>query len=138
VTVLVIDTNAYSGFLRGDAKAVRILRGAHEIHLPLIVLAELLAGFAAGTRLKKNREELARFMASPRVHMLKPDEKTAQHYADVYTALRAQRTPIPTNDLWIAALARQHRMPLLSFDAHFSLVPGLALVRASAVRGTPD
>jgi tRNA(fMet)-specific endonuclease VapC len=128
VTAVVIDTNAYSGFLRGDAKAVNVLRTAHEIHLPLIVLAELLAGFTAGTRLKKNREELARFMASPRVHMLKPDEKTAQHYADVYAALRAQGTPIPTNDLWIAALARQHRMPLLTFDVHFSAVPGLALV----------
>lgn len=128
MTAVVIDTNAYSGFLRGDAKAVNVLRTAHEIHLPLIVLAELLAGFTAGTRLKKNREELARFMASPRVHMLKPDEKTAQHYADVYAALRAQGTPIPTNDLWIAALARQHRMPLLTFDVHFSAVPGLALV----------
>lgn len=128
MSALVVDTNAYSGFLLGNAKAVSILRAAHEIHLPLIVLAELLAGFAAGTRSRRNREELARFMASPRVHMLKPDQKTAQHYADVYAALRAQGTPIPTNDLWIAALARQHRMPLLSFDAHFSLVPGLALV----------
>jgi tRNA(fMet)-specific endonuclease VapC len=128
VTAVVIDTNAYSGFLRGDAKAVKVLRTAHEIHLPLIVLAELLAGFTAGIRLKKNREELARFMASPRAHLLRPDEKTAQHYADVYAALRAQGTPIPTNDLWIAALARQHRMPLLTFDAHFSAVPGLTLV----------
>ena len=128
MSVLVIDTNAYSGFLRGEAKAVKFLRAAHEIHLPLIVLAELLCGFAGGTRLKKNREELARFMASPRVHLLKPDEKTAQHYADVFSALRAQGTTIPSNDLWIAALARQHRMPLLSFDAHFSSVPGLALV----------
>ena len=127
MSALVVDTNAYSGFLRGDATAVGLLRAAHEIHLPLIVLAELLAGFAAGTRLKKNREELARFMASPRVHLLKPDQKTAQHYADAYAALRAQGTPIPTNDLWIAALARQHRMPRLRFDARFSLVPGLAL-----------
>jgi tRNA(fMet)-specific endonuclease VapC len=128
VTTLVLDTNAYSGYLRGNAPAVNILRTAHEIHLPLIVLAELLAGFAAGARLMENRGELARFMSSPRVHLLKPDEKTAQHYADVYAALRAQGTPIPTNDLWIAALARQHRMPLMSFDAHFSLVPGLELV----------
>ena len=128
MTTLVLDTNAYSGFLHGHSTVVRILRAAHEIHLPLIVLAELLAGFAAGSRLKKNREELARFMASPRVHLLKPDEKTARQYADVYAALRAQGTPISTNDLWIAALARQHRMPLLSFDARFSMVPGLALM----------
>ena len=128
MTALVIDTNAYSGFMRGEQRALRVLRAAHEIHFPLIVLAELLAGFAAGARPQKNREELARFMASPRVHLMKPDEKTAQHYADVFVALRKLRMPIPTNDLWIAALARQHRMPLLSFDAHFGAIPGIVLV----------
>lgn len=131
MSALVIDTNVYSGFMRGEQRAVRALRAAHEIHLPLIVLGELLAGFAAGARPQKNREELARFMASPRVHGLKPDEKTAQHYADVFTALRKQGTPIPTNDLWIAALARQHRLPLLSFDTHFGMVPGLVLAGAA-------
>lgn len=106
---------------------VQALRSAHEIHLPLIVLAELLAGFAAGARTGQNRDELAQFMASPRVHLLKPDEKTAHHYAEVYAALRKIGAPIPTNDLWIAALARQHRLPLFSFDAHFAAVPGLAM-----------
>jgi len=125
VSAIVIDTNVYSGFLRGDPGSVKALRSAHEIHLPLIVLAELLAGFAAGSRVQRNRHQLAQFMASPRVHLMKPDEKTAQHYADLFRDLRAQGTPIPTNDLWIAALARQHRLPLLSFDAHFRDVPGL-------------
>lgn len=127
MSALIIDTNAYSGFMRGEHRAVRALRTTHEIHLPLIVLAELLAGFAAGARPQKNREELARFMASPRVQLMKPDQKTAQHYADVFVALRKLGTPIPTNDLWIAALARQHRLPLLSFDAHFGAVPGVVL-----------
>lgn len=129
MSTLLIDTNVYSGFLRGDAIAARALRAAHEIHLPLIVLAELLAGFAAGTQMPRNRDQLARFMASPRVHLLKPDERTAGHYADLFAALRRQGTPIPTNDLWIAALGRQHRMPLFSFDDHFGAVPGLALYR---------
>lgn len=128
MSALIVDTNAYSGFLRGEPRAVRALRTAHEIYVPLIVLAELLAGFAVGTRAQKNRDELRHFMASPRVHLLKPDEKTAHHYADVYAALRKNGVPIPTNDLWIAALARQHRLPLFSFDAHFAAVPGLALV----------
>ena len=125
MTAFVIDTNVYSGFLRGEPGSVKILRSAHEIHLPLIVLAELLAGFAAGTRVQSNRHQLAQFMASPRVHLMNPDEKTAQHYADVFTDLRRRGTPIPSNDLWIAALARQYRMPLLSFDAHFRAVQGL-------------
>lgn len=127
MSAFVIDTNVYSAFRRGEAMAVRGLRTTHEIHLPLIVLAELLAGFAAGARAAKNRAELAHFMASARVLLLKPDERTADHYAAIYAVLRRQGTPIPTNDLWIAALARQHRMPLFSFDEHFSAVPGLAL-----------
>ena len=56
-----------------------------------------------------------------------PDEKTANHYADVFAALRGRGTPIPTNDLWIAALARQHRLPLLTYDTHFEAVPGLVV-----------
>lgn len=127
MSAFLIDTNVYSAFRRGEAVAVRGLRAAHEIHLPLMVLAELLAGFAAGTRAARNREELSRFMASPRVLLLKPDERTADHYAGIYAALRSHGRPIPTNDLWIAALARQHRLPLFSFDDHFSVVPGLAL-----------
>jgi tRNA(fMet)-specific endonuclease VapC len=127
MTAFIIDTNVYSGFLRGESGSVKALRSAHEIHLPLIVLAELLAGFAAGTRAQRNRHQLAQFMASPRVHLMKPDEKTAQLYADVFADLRRRSTPIPTNDLWIAALARQHRLPLLSFDAHFRAVQGLEL-----------
>ena len=132
MTALVVDTNVYGGFMRGLPGVVRTLRSADEIHLPLIVLAELLAGFAAGTRARKNRDELGQFMASPRVHLLKPDQKTAHQYADVFAALRKSGTPIPTNDLWIAALARQHRLPLFSMDAHFAAVPGLALVDLTA------
>lgn len=128
MSAVALDTNVYSGFMRGVPAAVDALRAAREIHLPLIVLAELLAGFAAGARLTKNREELERFMASPRVSLLKPDERTARHYADIFVALRASGAPIPTNDLWIAALARQHRISLLTFDAHFQAVPGLTVL----------
>lgn len=127
MSAVALDTNVYSAFMRGLPEAVGALRAAREIHLPLIVLGELLAGFAAGLRAAKNREELARFMASPRVSVLNPDERTARHYADIFAALRAAGTPIPTNDLWIAALARQHRLPLLTFDAHFGAVRGLAV-----------
>jgi tRNA(fMet)-specific endonuclease VapC len=127
VSAVALDTNVYSGFMRGLPGAVAALRAASEIHVPLIVLGGLLAGFAAGTRSGKNREELAQFMASPRVSVLKPDERTARHYADIFAALRARGAPIPTNDLWIAALARQHRLSLVTFDSHFGAVPELAV-----------
>ena len=126
MSAFLIDTNVYSSLLRTEPTTIHPLDTAHEIHLPLIVLAELLAGFAAGNQAARNREELARFMASPRVLLLKPDERTADHYAAIYAVLRKQGTPIPTNDLWIAALARQHRLALFSFDDHFAVVPGLS------------
>jgi len=129
MTAYVIDTSIYSRFASGEPGSVKMLRSTHEIHFPLIVLAELLAGFAAGARVQRNRHELSRFMASPRVHLMNPDEKTAEHYADVYRLLRKQGTPIPTNDMWIAALARQNRLPLLSFDAHFRAIPGLEVTK---------
>ena len=128
VTAVVLDTNGYAALFAGEPTTVRLLSAAQEIHLPLIVLGELLAGFAAGTRVQKNRDDLARFMASPSVHVMRLDEKTPHFYADIFVALRNRGTPIPTNDMWIAALACQHRLPLLSFDAHFGAVPGLVLV----------
>jgi tRNA(fMet)-specific endonuclease VapC len=131
VSAVAVDTNFYSGFMRGVPAAVSALRTAREIHLPLIVLGELLAGFAVGARATKNREELERFMSSPRVSVLQPDERTVRHYADIFAGLRSAGTPIPTNDLWIAALVRQHRVSLLTFDNHFEAVPGLAVIRPS-------
>lgn len=128
MSALILDTNAYSRYRRGDSGAVAALAAADEIHLPLIVLGELLAGFATGGRPGRNRDDLARFMSAPRVHPMRLDEKTARHYADVFADLRRLATPIPTNDLWIAALARQHRLPVLSFDAHFASVPGVTMV----------
>lgn len=127
---LVLDTNAYSRLFRGDAGAAKALREATEIHVPLIVIGELLAGFAGGARPERNRDALAEFMAAPRVSLMRPDERTAHRYASVVTALRDAGRPIPTNDVWIAALALQFGLPLLTFDAHFAVVPGLALVQA--------
>ena len=131
MSALILDANAYSDFLRGNPIMARAVRDAQEVHLPLIVLGELLAGFAAGTRTQSNRETLARFMVQPRVHLMNPDEKTAQQYADLYKWLRDHGRPIPTNDLWIAAVVRQHRMPLLTFDKHFAGIPGVDLMDAT-------
>lgn len=129
MSAIALDTNVYSAFMRGLPAALSALRAVREIHVPLMVLGELLAGFAAGARPAKNRDELARFLASPRVSVLLPDERTARHYAELFATLRAAGTPIPSNDLWIAALARQHRLSLLTFDTHFDALPGLAVVR---------
>ena len=122
-----LDTNAYSDFMRGVPERVRVVRTAERIYVPLIVLGELRAGFAAGSREQENLETLRKFLASPRVSVLSPDETTTEHYARIFLQLRKKGAGIPTNDLWIAALARQHDVDLCSSDAHFEHVEGLRL-----------
>lgn len=121
-----LDTNAYSDFMRGDGDRVRVVRAARTITLPLIVLGELRAGFAAGNRESANAANLRRFLASPRVSILLPDEQTAHHYAQLHFQLRAKGAAIPTNDLWIASLVVQHDLILCTSDNHFRQLPQVA------------
>ena len=121
-----LDTNAYSDFMRGDVDRVRVVRAARTITLPLIVLGELRAGFAAGNRESANAANLRRFLASPRVSILLPDEQTAHHYAQLHFQLRAKGAAIPTNDLWIASLVVQHDLILCTSDNHFRQLPQVA------------
>ena len=124
---ILLDTNAYAAFKQGDAEAEAILRQTSGIALNSIVLGELLAGFAFGSREEKNRKELVQFLDSRRVVVLSIDRRTSDLYATIYLALKKAATPIPTNDMWIAATALQHRLPLYTFDRHFRSVPGLQI-----------
>jgi len=121
-----IDANRYSDLCRGVAEVVEQIARAERVYLPLIVLGELRAGFQAGSLARQNERILVRFLDSPRVRLLLPDEQTTFHYANLFAQLRQQATPIPTNDLWIAALAIQHDLILLTRDAHFKHVPQLS------------
>ena len=125
---ILLDTNMYAAFERGDEEVVERLRLADEIALSATILGELLAGFAAGRREAANRDELALFLDSPRVCVVGVDAATADWYARVYTLLRRKGKPIPTNDLWIAASALQHGYLLASRDEHFAVIEGLATV----------
>ena len=122
---VLLDTNAYAAFMLGAAEVVDVVAHAEKLFLTSIVLGELLGGFAAGTREPKNRAELARFLDSPRVEVLPVTAQTADSYALVYVGLRRKGQPIPTNDLWIAALAIQHHLVLCTSDAHFQHLPQL-------------
>lgn len=93
------------------------------IYMPFVVLGELRAGFAVGSRGRDNEAVLRRFLALPGVAVLYADEATTRNYGALYCQLRAQGTPIPTNDLWIAALARQHELVLYTRDEHFDHLP---------------
>jgi tRNA(fMet)-specific endonuclease VapC len=120
---LAVDTNRYVDFARGVAGAVDRLRAADQILMPSIVLGELRAGFLGGTRAADNEANLVRFLNSPRVPVLPVDDETTHHYAQLFRQLRHQGTPIPTNDIWIAALVVQHQLYLFARDAHFDHLP---------------
>lgn len=122
---ILLDTNAYTAFMLGDAEVVEVVAHAERLCLSSIVLGERLGGFAAGTREAKNRAELARFLDSPRVEVVPVTAQTADSYALVYSGLRRKGQPIPTNDLWIAASALEHGAGLLTRDAHFAQIDGL-------------
>ena len=120
---LALDANRYVDFCKGVDTAVDALRRATEIFLPFVVLAELRAGFRCGGRSQHNEGILARFLQSPRVALLFADEATTHFYAALFAELRGAGTPIPTNDLWIAALAVQHDLTLFTRDKHFDRLP---------------
>jgi len=123
---IALDTNRYVDFCRGLPEARDLLQKAERIFIPLIVLAELRSGFLVGSRGPENEQILTRFLSSPRVEVLIPNEETTHHYARLFRQLRAQRTPIPTDDLWIAALVSQHQLQLYARDRHFDHLPQLA------------
>ncbi len=123
MSALLLDTSAYSAFKRGHAGASGALRRADRILLPSIVIGELLAGFELGNRRQRNRDELTEFLAVPRVAIVDVTQATGQRYAHIFAYLRREGTPIPTNDIWIAALAMEHGIELLTADNHFRRVP---------------
>jgi tRNA(fMet)-specific endonuclease VapC len=123
---ILLDTNRYRDFCDGLVEAVERLRIAELVCLPFVTLAELRAGFLAGAASGPNERTLSLFLNRPRVRILWPDEQTTHHYARLFLQLRRLGTPIPTNDIWIAALSVQHDLVLFSRDAHFDRLQQLA------------
>lgn len=123
-----IDTNRYVDFARGKEEAVAQVRRASRLYVPFVVLAELRAGFLCESSVSRNEAILTRFLSGTRVEVLYPDEETTHHYARLFRELRARGTPIPTNDLWIGALAVQHGLHLFARDRHFDSLPQIPRV----------
>jgi tRNA(fMet)-specific endonuclease VapC len=125
---LLLDTSAYSGLLRGHKEIHRRIRQAEAIYVNPIVLGELRAGFGIGMRARKNEDYLGRFLASPRVAVLTIDAETSERYALILNSLWAAASPVPTNDIWIAASAMQHGLAVVTTDAHFLKIPQILVV----------
>ena len=119
---LCLDTSAYSHFKRGDDQATRLIDGAEWLGVPAIVVGELLTGFLTGRRREQNEAELQEFLASPVVEELAVDFEAARIYAEIVVDLRSAGTPVPTNDVWIAAVAARTGATVLTYDAHFELI----------------
>jgi tRNA(fMet)-specific endonuclease VapC len=122
---IILDTNRYTDLARGDPETQNVVDSAEEIRIPIIVLGELRAGFCQGTKQAENEAALVRFLAKPGVSILPLDEQTTRIYAELTADLRNRGKPIPTNDIWIAALAKQHGLHLYSRDQHFAHLPDL-------------
>jgi len=125
---ILIDTNIYSHAMRGDSEVTDLLRKMDDIGISVISVGELYSGFKGGTKESDNRDELESFLDSPRVVLYEVNIDTSDYYSEIIANLKKAGTPIPTNDIWISAVAFQHGLKLFTKDAHFSFVKGLVLV----------
>ena len=123
-----LDTNRYVDLCKGVEETLGLVSTAQAVFLPFVVLAELRAGFALGRRSAENESVLRRFLLKDGVEVLFADDQTTIHYASVFRQLRLQGTPIPTNDIWIAALVLQHNIALHDRDRHFVHLPQIVRV----------
>jgi predicted nucleic acid-binding protein len=122
-----LDTNAYAALLSGDAAVREALASASEILLPVFVVGELEAGFRGGTRYAENVAAFQRFLAKPGVRLVASGHETARVYGEVKDALKRAGSPVPANDIWIAAAAIEHAAVLLTYDRQFASIPQVRL-----------
>jgi tRNA(fMet)-specific endonuclease VapC len=118
--------------MRGDQQVAGVVRTAREVLLSAIVVGELLYGFRRGSRFERNVADLRSFLDNPYVTFVPVGPTTADRYSRIAASLRTKGTPIPTNDMWIAAHAMETGADLLSADGHFESVNGIAWVRLRA------
>ena len=124
---ILLDTNAYSHLLRGEQDVLLALSEAYTVYLSIFVVGELYTGFKGGSKEIKNKEYLKRFMDKPSVEILQGTVETAEIFSEIKHQLKKIGKPIPLNDVWIAAHARQTGALLVTYDHHFSVIPGLRI-----------
>ena len=122
---IMLDTSAYVGFKRNAVEAVEIIVKAELIVFSPVVMGELMFGFRNGTRFKENMDDLDRFLKHEAVDLMPIGKITSDRYSRIAVKLRQQGTPIPTNDIWIAAQAMEQGAELITSDQHFDKISGL-------------
>ena len=122
-----LDTNAYTGLLFGDESIFQEISKAQTVFMSVIVLGELHAGFRGGSKRKKNLDWLDRFLKKPNVETVDVTVETADVFGFLLDNLRRAGTPLPINDVWIAAHAMETGSVLVTLDSHFRKIAGLRL-----------
>ena len=126
---ILLDSNGYSRLMRGDSQVAAVVRDATEILMSAVVIGELLYGFRNGSRFDRNSADLRSFLDNPYVSLVPVGPVTADRYSRIAAALGAKGSPIPANDVWIAAHAMETGADLVSADLHFEAVDGIAWLR---------
>ena len=124
---ILLDTNGYAALLAGDERLLDILARSRTVYMSIFVLGELFAGFKGGRREASNRKLLERFLSREGIKRAHATTETAEIFAGVKDGLRRAGTPIPINDVWIASHTIETGSTLVTFDEHFSRVPGLRI-----------
>ncbi len=117
-----IDTSAYSNFRRGNEEVATLLDRAELVGVSTVALGELRTGFLLGGKRQRNEMELDAFLDNPVVEVLPVDSEASRHYAEIVAELRKAGTPVPTNDIWIAATAARNGTTVLTCDDHFERI----------------
>lgn len=125
---ILIDTNIYSDAMRGEKYAIDIFRRNVQVLISPVVVGELMAGFKRGKQEEKNIKQLYEFLSRERVFQLSISSETSEFYAFILNQLKEQGTPIPTNDIWIAASAMENGAAVATRDEHFSKIKGLIFI----------
>lgn len=122
---IMLDTSAYVAFKRNNDDAVAMITRAEQILFSPVVLGELMFGFRNGTRFKDNMADLNQFLAHESVFLTEIGATAADRYSRIGAQLKQMGTPIPSNDIWLAAQTMEHGVELITFDQHFSCIAGL-------------
>jgi tRNA(fMet)-specific endonuclease VapC len=126
-----LDTSAYSHFRRGSEELVALLDRAEIVGVSTIALGELRAGFLLGGKQARNEDDLEAFLQNPSVQVLQVDAEAGRVYAEILVDLRKAGTPVPTNDIWIAAVAARNGAAVLTCDQHFERIARVGAVVVS-------
>ncbi|HEX3361822.1 MAG TPA: type II toxin-antitoxin system VapC family toxin [Solirubrobacterales bacterium] len=126
-----VDTSAYSNFRRGNEEVAALLDRAEMVGVPTIALGELRTGFLLGRKRERNEAELTTFLDNPVVRVLQVDAEVSRLYAEIVVDLRKAGTPVPTNDIWIAAIAARNGTAVLTCDEHFERIARVGAVVVS-------